>query len=675
MQRDEEMNQNSRNPELHVIQDIKHFMSYIYEALKNNLKVSLKMNKRKLQYKQQRKQELFNEDIQVNKIEDILFPDNARTGKHSKQIILLATFSLQLISLTTTYRGARYYLLDINPLAPFLFACVVQVLLFYFSKQAGQQSYMKPSRIAIFIFIVCISIMTSFVGIMNQTISPLADYKNQYRDYQNSFLLAKEKLSEIYGDYVSIERSLNSIENQANQLIQVTNNAISSIQKNSGMLQSIRPSTSITTTTNQIGESSVTENIDQSNLTEAIEKIAENDEQVEQLDKSLKQLENNMKKSNLESIHSDLENVVSSKQEQPSQSTYTKFQNLVLSYNHLLQMLNQFMQKAGNSTINGLQMMDISLDQLIHMVQNYKDFEELSLKDIESLQDKHSIMESYAADASFFNSLTTAFLPFINMHNEEYQKFKTDLEMQIADNYYAMQKHANVLQQINPTQVKEIMKEFDESYQKNHSFKDITVIAFSRFFESSSVRNTAFICFILAGLVDGISAILPIFWFHRYHSFLYGRKRYGRNLEEELLYELYYAAASKIPMQADVPFSAYVCKVITYLQTYFQLYQEMPYMKEHGFVMGVNASTAEKEEYHAINAVLISLKQVNTISVQDVKQIRDEYYHFNDSLKTLNNEKEYMYIMKTELLLWIQQHMLQILHDQKLIIGKAEESL
>ncbi len=91
---------------------------------------------------------------------------------------------------------------------------------------------MKPSRYTIFIFIVCISILTSYVGIMNNTISPLADYKNQYRDYQNSFDIAKEELSAIYGDYVSFERSLNSIENQANQLIQVTNNAISSIQKN-----------------------------------------------------------------------------------------------------------------------------------------------------------------------------------------------------------------------------------------------------------------------------------------------------------------------------------------------------------------------------------------------------------------------------------------------------------
>ncbi len=287
----------------------------------------------------------------------------------------------------------------------------------------------------------------------------------------------------------------------------------------------------------------MTQNIDQSDLTNAIEKIAENEEQAEQLDTALKQLENNVKKSNIESIQTDLENVTSGKQKQPSQSTYTKYQNLVLSYNHLLQLLNQFMQEAGLSAMSDLQTIDISLDQLMDMIQNYEDFENLSLENIETLQNKHGILESDTTDTSFFRNLASAFLPFINMHQEEYQKFKTDLEMQISDSYYEIQKHGNILSQMAPSEVDKIMSEFDKSYDKNHSFKDITVIAFSRFFfESASVRNTAIICFILAALVDGISAILPIFWFHRYRSFLYGRKKYGKNLEEELLYELYYAS-------------------------------------------------------------------------------------------------------------------------------------
>ena len=141
MQTSEKTNQNKKNTRFHLIQDVKRFILYLYETLKTNFKTSMKMKEENLRYKQQRKQGLFNEDKQVNKIEDILFPNNARTGKHTVQIILFATFSLQLISLTTTYRGARYYLLDVNTLAPFLFACVVQVLLFYFSRTLGRCSF------------------------------------------------------------------------------------------------------------------------------------------------------------------------------------------------------------------------------------------------------------------------------------------------------------------------------------------------------------------------------------------------------------------------------------------------------------------------------------------------------------------------------------------------------
>ena len=88
--------------------------------------------------------------------------------------------------------------------------------------------------------------------------------------------------------------------------------------------------------------------------------------------------------------------------------------------------------------------------------------------------------------------------------------------------------------------VNRIMKTLDESYQKHHSFTDITVIAFSRFTQSQAARNTALICFLIASLVDVISAILPFFWINRYNSALHGRKKHGGDPEEELLEQLYY---------------------------------------------------------------------------------------------------------------------------------------
>ncbi len=665
----------------HPLQDIGQLFLYLYNGLKKGIRVIgslfdlLKQaardriedrHKRQLNQRN-RKDMLRKEDEQAQQIRDILFPRNARTGQHATMIILFATFALQLISLTTTYRGARYYLLDLNPLAPFLFAMVVQVLLFYFSKQAGQHAHMKPTRYMIFLVIVCISVLTSYVGIINNTISPLNDYKNQYKEYQSSFTAAKEELGAVYGDYVSYERSLNSLQNQAKQLISITDSSIASIQKKSGTLQSIQPSTSVTTSQLSDGGTSITQTTDQKELSKVLEKIADNEEKVEKLKAAIKQLQAAASSSNLQNMKKELDELSSGTRKQPSQKTYTEFQNLTLSYNHLLDTLNSFLKEAGADSMKDLKPMQVTLDQLMQMVTQYQQFQELKLTDIQTLQQKHNILGSGQQEQeAAVTSLLRAFLPFQNMHQEEYQKFRIDLELQISDSYYALKDHAKVLQALDAKTVNAIMKALDTSYLKNRSFTDITVIAFSRFTESEAARNTALICFLIASLVDVISAILPFFWINRYASALHGRKKHGSDPEEELLEQLYYAAASQIPVQEKEGIREYVCEVLSYLCAYTGLYQEVPYAREHGYVMMAPRQRVEQPGYHAINAVLLALHQLNTISVQDVEQMKIQYYSFHEEER--EQQEEYVYIMRTELLLWLQQHMLAVLHQQKLML-------
>ena len=181
-----------------------------------------------------------------------------------------------------------------------------------------------------------------------------------------------------------------------------------------------------------------------------------------------------------------------------------------MSYNHLLDTLNAFLKEADAEGMKDLKTLNISLDQVIQMVGQYREFQKLTLTDIQKLQQKHNILGSdQQAKESTVSSLLSAFLPFRNMHQEEYQKFRIDLELQISDSYYALKEHAKVLQALDKEAVNRIMKTLDESYQKHHSFTDITVIAFSRFTQSQAARNTALICFLIASLVDVISAILP----------------------------------------------------------------------------------------------------------------------------------------------------------------------
>lgn len=664
----------------HPLQDIGQLFLCLYNGMKKGVhgigmlisfmkqNVCDRLEDRQLRQRNQRdrKQILRMEDEQSQQVRDILFPRNARTGQHATMIILFATFALQLISLTTTYRGARYYLLDLNPLAPFLFALVVQILLFYFSKQAGQHAHMKPTRYIIFLVIVCISVLTSYVGIINNTISPLNDYKNQYKEYQSSFAAAKDELRTLYGDYVSYERALNSLQNQANQLIQVTNSSIASIQKKSGTLQTIQPSTSVTTSQQSDGGSSVTQTTDQKELARALEKIADNEEKVEKLKAAIKQLQSASSAAGMKHMKKELEELSAGTRQQPSQKVYTEFQNLTLSYNHLLDTLNSFLKEAGAQGMQDVKPLEVTLDQMIQMVDQYREFQKLTLTDIQKLQQKHNILGvNQQEQESTLSNLLSAFLPFRNMHQEEYQKFRIDLELQISDSYFALKEHAKVLQALDKEAVAKIMKTLDESYQKHRSFTDITVIAFSRFTQSQAARNTALICFLIASLVDVISAILPFFWINRYTSALHGRKKYGGDPEEELLEQLYYAAASQLTVQhKDI--RSYVCDVLTYVNTYIQLYQEVPFAKEDGYVMMAARQSVEQPGYHAINAVLLTLHQLNTISIQDLNQMKIQYYSFQEEVGLM--QEDYVYIMSSDLLLWLQQHLLAVLHQQRLLL-------
>ena len=664
----------------HPLQDIGQLFLCLYNGMKKGVhgigmlisfmkqNVCDRLEDRQLRQRNQRdrKQILRMEDERSQQVRDILFPRNARTGQHATMIILFATFALQLISLTTTYRGARYYLLDLNPLAPFLFALVVQILLFYFSKQAGQHAHMKPTRYMIFLVIVCISVLTSYVGVINNTISPLNDYKNQYKEYQSSFAAAKDELRTLYGDYVSYERALNSLQNQANQLIQITDSSIASIQKKSGTLQTIQPSTSVTTSQQSDGGSSVTQTTDQKELARALEKIADNEEKVEKLKAAIKQLQSASSAAGMKHMKKELEELSAGTRQQPSQKVYTEFQNLTLSYNHLLDTLNSFLKEAGAQGMQDVKPLEVTLDQMIQMVDQYREFQKLTLTDIQKLQQKHNILGvNQQEQESTLSNLLSAFLPFRNMHQEEYQKFRIDLELQISDSYFALKEHAKVLQALDKEAVAKIMKTLDESYQKHRSFTDITVIAFSRFTQSQAARNTALICFLIASLVDVISAILPFFWINRYTSALHGRKKYGGDPEEELLEQLYYAAASQLTVQhKDI--RSYVCDVLTYVNTYIQLYQEVPFAKEDGYVMMAARQSVEQPGYHAINAVLLTLHQLNTISIQDLNQMKIQYYSFQEEVGLM--QEDYVYIMSSDLLLWLQQHLLAVLHQQRLLL-------
>ena len=99
------------------------------------------------------------------------------------------------------------------------------------------------------------------------------------------------------------------------------------------------------------GGSSVTQTTDQKELTRALEKIADNEEKAEKLKAAIKQLQNASSSASMKHMKKELDELSAETRQQPSQKVYTEFQNLTMSYNHLLDTLNAFLKEADEMCI------------------------------------------------------------------------------------------------------------------------------------------------------------------------------------------------------------------------------------------------------------------------------------------------------------------------------------
>lgn len=606
------------------------------------------------QHKEQMHQEEQEHQRVQDLLADVLFQEKQSHHANARGIVLFATFALQLISLTTTYRGARYYLLDLNPIAPFLFAVVIQLLLFYFSKEAGERRLKKKGRYVIFIVITCISILTSYVGIANATMAPLKDYKEQYAEYETVFESAKADIRGLYGDYVSYERAVDAIQNEASQLISVTNNSITALEEKSGTLGQIQPSTS-TTTSSQGGVTSTTQTVDQSELAKALESIANNNEQATKLNQDMKNLQNAVSDKKIKALKSDLQQIAKNPGSLPSQDSYKTMEDIVLYHNTLLQTVNGFLKNANQNTLQSIPEMKISLDELVDLVSSYQNFQSVELKKIDALQEQYRILQADVSERlNLWGSMIQIVFPFENLNQEEYQKFRNAMELQITDSYFDLLRYADKVEVLDQEQVQEVKESLKNAYEAHRSFTDITVIAFSRL--GNAQQNTALICLLLAAMIDTLSALLPFLWFRRTASAL-RKKNHARCKDDQLLEDLYYAASAALPLReedlhSEDDYTRYIYEVIQYLISYFHHYHELPYMEEKGYVMYAMREEVEQQGYQDINAVLSSCHMIKTMSHAEIDHQVRQYYEWTQEAETLDT---YVYVMKTELLQWLHQ--------------------
>ena len=88
--------------------------------------------------------------------------------------------ALQLISFSTTYGGTRYYFSEIGSWIPIVLAAVIQVSIVAFSFSLDTKVRNPiPKRVVLSLAVV-VSILFSYVGIVNSAIAPYDDITATY---------------------------------------------------------------------------------------------------------------------------------------------------------------------------------------------------------------------------------------------------------------------------------------------------------------------------------------------------------------------------------------------------------------------------------------------------------------------------------------------------------------
>ena len=95
-------------------------------------------------------------------------------------IVGVLAFMLQCISFFTTYGGTTYYFYDIGAWVPVFLAFVIQATILLFSFSLDTKTRNRWPKWIVLTLAVCVSILFSFVGIINNTIEPYYEHAETY---------------------------------------------------------------------------------------------------------------------------------------------------------------------------------------------------------------------------------------------------------------------------------------------------------------------------------------------------------------------------------------------------------------------------------------------------------------------------------------------------------------
>lgn len=561
---------------------------------------------------------------------------------------------LQTISFFTTYGGTSYYFSDIGKWVPFAFAFVIQCTIVTFSFRLSNKTHNKIPQKVLLTLAVVISILFSYVGTINSAIEPYEEFAEDYKNFEESFYIVKEKILDDETITLSKDGAIQEINNKIG-IIKALHTAASSIT-NDKILEldvegMIKP--------NQTEDSeNLNININMDETTRLLMKDILEDQ------KTAQSLKDNIKKLG-DALFSSGENLKSCFS-QSSVSDYVYNNNLedfFTNYNEIyskaLALHNFLINKFSDYYKTTEDIYSLELSDLKKKMENYTELSGLQIKEFKDLTgntNSSSVSENAGVWHKALNvikklfSLKTSametYRSIVNKaQNEAISAYKTISALNTKDSEWNDQ-----------------FVEFDTQYKNINNVKDATLVAFMRLFNKKTF-NRAIIPAILAVLVDGGTVLISWAGQRRKYSYLYANTNRDYYEEELDLFEQVFIAThegsgfqniiNENQFKNDEEFMKICHKAINdtinLSDNYLKLFKPSPWTVNLG--CGIYATSSDlnsDKKYSSLTSLLMSFGYLIELNQSDFVCLQQNYYGDSNYKPDLKDDNYYFLRFRVE---------------------------
>lgn len=450
----------------------------------------------------------------------------------SKNVAKILTLLLQIISFVTTYAGFTFFLGELNPFAPLLIALVVQGGCYYLLNYTSANKRIgKWRRTILLVVLVSISVVTSYMGIYNTTVSPISEMEDTYYLYKNS----AENLINYYEDSIlKINISDKDVMKSYNFIVDTYFEAKSKSNELKLLQQGYSDTTQVI---NVLNNRDGSQSVDSRNITDkkGLKKIANYQSKIHKIEiykKALKKYISGDKKLKLKNVQAAYNSIISNISNndvlEKSQKIYNRFQTAIRKVKKLYKILHP---KSKQFTLDkyDLELTNVKSKNEIEgkkpiLYEVIKNEPEASYTD-----DKKA--EKAETNGRFIKSINTLVVPENLVRAED---TRNNIISYVKGNYKEIDEILDIDKKSKDNEFNTLKHDYKNAYENASNIESTQVSALKSPFVNPNNLGKALFSFVVAVIVDGLSVLLAFALIQKKKSSLYydDISKYRANREE-----------------------------------------------------------------------------------------------------------------------------------------------